>query len=110
MQKRLNGWQRIGLVISVLWLLLIGMWAAIECVQKGEQAYYFFETTKINLPVVNESKRLLTDEEVRGYRIERHFRPERLIITMFISIALFWILVYVGVYVVRWIVAGFKKT
>lgn len=108
--NRINGWQRIGIVLSVAWVLSVGGYGAFEHV-KGGETYYFVDTVKVNLP---QAKDLVghgpfSDEEVFGYRIERHFKFDRLIAAMLVPVALFWVLAYICVYVARWIMAGFRK-
>ena len=112
MQIQLNGWQRIGVVLSVVWMLSVGGYGALEHVQGGEPTYYFIDAVKVQLPQAKDLARpgrLLSEEEFLGYRVERHFRLDRLIAAMLVPVVLFWVLAYVCVYVVRWIATGFRK-
>lgn len=112
MRIGLNGWQRIGVVFSVLWVLSVGGLGALEHVQEGEPTHYFVDTVKVQLPPakdLNRPGRFLSEEEAFGYRVERHFRAGRLIATMLAPIALFWALAYICVFIVRWVVAGFRR-
>ena len=112
MQIRLNGWQRIGVVISVVWVLSVGGCGALEQVREGHSTYYFVDTVIVPVPPVKELNRpgrLLSDEEFLGLRTEHHFRVDRLIAAMLVPVALFWVLAYACVFVVRWVAAGFRK-
>src|SRR3990172_3396073 len=112
MRVRLNGWQRIGVVLSVVWALSIGGLGALEYAQEGDPTHYFVDTVKLDLPPakdVNRPGRLLSFEEVVGYRVEHHFRTDRLIVVILVPVILFWAIAYVCVLVVRWVAAGFRK-
>ena len=96
---RLNEWQRIGIVLSVLWAIVGGLWGY----------------THIVSPMKDEINRCLqvhpaNSDEVNCWRL---YAPQ-LVKTKYITlaIALFpipvaWLLVYIVVWTMRWIRRGF---
>jgi hypothetical protein len=112
MRIRLNGWQRTGVVLSIVWMLSIGGCGALEYLQVGEPTYYFVDTVEVHLPPakdVDRPGRELSLEEFMGIHAERHFRVDRLIAAMLVPLVLIWAFAYVCVFVIRWVAAGFKK-
>ncbi len=111
MRIRLNGWQRIGVALSVVWILSVSGCGALEYVQEGKPTYFFVDTVMVQLPPatnLDRPDRSLSHEEVFG-RADRHFRVDRLIVILLVPVVLFWALAYVCIFVVRWVAAGFKK-
>lgn len=111
MRIRLNGWQRIGVALSVAWMLSVGGCGALEYVQEGKPTYFFVDTVMVQLPLVQDwdrPSRTFSDEEVSG-RAERHFKVDRLIAAMLVPVVMFWVLAYVCIFVVGWVATGFKK-
>jgi hypothetical protein len=45
MRVRLNGWQRIGIVLSVLWIIGAGLWANYQSIQQRTQSLEFLFQT-----------------------------------------------------------------
>lgn len=112
MRIPLNGWQRIGVALSVVWILSVGGCSALEYVQKGEPTHYFVYTVNVDLPPVkdlDQPGRILSYGEWLGFRAESRFRVGRLIAAMLVPVVVCWAFAYVCVFVVRWVVAGFKK-
>ena len=109
---RLNGWQRIGVALSVVWTLSVGGCGAVEYLQEGESTSYFVDSVRVALPLAKDLDRpggLIPLEEALGYRVDRHFRVDRLLAAILVPVVLFWVFAYVCVFVVRWVAAGFKK-
>jgi hypothetical protein len=112
MRLRLNGWQRIGVFLSVVWALSVGALGSLEYAQNGNPTHYFVETVKVPVPEPKNMNRpggTFSLEEFLGYRAEYHFSFGRLIAGMLVPIAVLWCIAYIGVLVVRWVAAGFKK-
>ena len=120
MQIHLNGWQRIGVFLSVLWILLAGCLAIIEYADSKKpidkkliaSGYLFFKSHQVKFdppPDTGRVKRFLSYEEAFGYRSVHEFRPVRLISAIFVPILLFWIIAYISVFAFRWIAAGFRN-
>jgi hypothetical protein len=121
---RLNGWQRIGIVLSVVWILSVGGRGALEYLQgSGEpyyamrflpalgEDYYFADSIQIPVPPPKDTHvgSFVTFEEARGFRIEHHFRIGYLVAAVFAPVVLLWLFAYLSVFVVRWVRAGFKR-
>ena len=111
MRLQLNGWQRIGVVVSLIWALSVCALGSLEYAQNGDRTHYFFDTVKVPVPQPKDMNRAggLTVEEFFGYRVEYHFSFGRLIAAMLVPIAVLWCIAYIGVLIVRWVAAGFKK-
>ena len=110
MRNRLNGWKRIGIALSVIWMLSVGSCGALEYLNVGTPTHYFVDTVLVEVPPSKESERSrqFTTEEVFGREV-RHFRVDRLIAALIVPVVLFWVLIYACIFVVRWVAAGFRK-
>jgi hypothetical protein len=116
--KRLNGWQRIGIVLSILYTV-IAAWVAV--VERNGSIRYAYDRTYYNCkhpsPVAGKalSDIPFTDEvcdqratAARLDEIETGHPFTDFAMTL-IPVPVLWVLMYGIVYTVRWIAVGFKK-
>ena len=121
---RLNGWQRIGVALSVVWILSVGGRGALEYLQGSAESnyamkflpaigedYYFADSIQIPVPMPKNTHvgSIITYDEGRGFRMEHHFRIDHLFVAMLAPVVLLWVFTYLSVFVARWVAAGFKK-
>jgi hypothetical protein len=113
---RLNGWQRIGLVLSIAWALAGGFWA------NKDQLDYAGTLTSSQLDAcVSQNKSRYGEygpyEQVwtpcwnqYGANFERNAKGHWVVAALFafVPLPIAWLLAYALVYLVRWIRAGFK--
>ena len=109
MVRRLNGWQRIAVALSIFWLLLVGGRGAWEFFYPSDYpvAHLFGDwyTVAVAMPTEPAAGKLITLEEARGFRVVHRFAVGRLLAVMFVPIGALW----ATVFVVQWIVAGFRN-
>jgi len=101
---RLNGWQRIGIVLSVLWAIGAGvhLWLGWQTVSYGYwRAYYHCVFTPGNDE--NSCQSAQEDAEKKPTEYVRVMLPLALAV-----IPIAWLLVYIIVWTVRWIRRGFQ--
>lgn len=107
---QLNGWQRIGLVLSVLWVCFVCGYSAYEYVQGGSGTRYLIEMVRTdNMPFSNPPSFEDFVQKPRlnvGLLIVAIIGPLAFVWAMadLVVVAVRWVLV-----IVRWIVAGFRK-
>ncbi|HEY4697244.1 MAG: hypothetical protein A3J49_12470 [Gallionellales bacterium RIFCSPHIGHO2_02_FULL_57_16] len=111
MTKRFNGWQRIGIVLSLLWGISVCGYAVHEYDKKGDATSYLIEVTHKpeNVTIDNQGRRIITDEELYGDNVERNILVIHLLSAIVIPVALAWTVVYLCIFTFRWIVIGFKQ-
>jgi hypothetical protein len=96
---RLNGWRRIGIVFSVLWAIVFGLWGAENIVaNEGE-----LERCLVLQPA--------NSDEVNC----RQLYAPQIIKTKYITLAvaltpipIAWLLIYIVIRTIRWIRRGFQ--
>ena len=98
---RLNGWQRIGIVLSVLWAIFGGLWGTLNIVR----------------PTNDEINRCLVNPANSGFTNCRQLYGRRVVASKHITVAIAlvpipiaWLLVYIVVWIVRWIRRGFHPS
>jgi hypothetical protein len=102
--KRLNGWQRIGIILSVLWVIIGGFWTReIVFEELYAPAKMVFgsclesRSTKDCDAEFQDWSRGVTDEKVNVINAIYTFTP----------LLLAWLLVYILMRLTRWVRAGF---
>ena len=101
---RLNGWQRIGIVLSVLWAIAAGvhLWLGWQTVSYGYwRVYYHCVFTPGNDE--NSCQSAQEDAEKKPTEYVWVMLPLALAV-----IPIAWLLVYIIVWTVRWIRRGFQ--
>ena len=110
---RLNGWQRLGIVASVIWAIA-GPFYIVDRAEKSALEH-FSSTYSICIdahPTDADPKRC-TDEAKAAY--EAWFDPMAKAgygywaARAFVPLVVAWLLAYALVYLVRWIALGFRK-
>lgn len=118
MHIRINGWQRIGVILSLLWIIFICGYGGYEYVQGPNGTHYFVEIIKVDTPPtpansyeksLSGERKILSFEEFAGPPPVRTFMFGRLIITIIAPLTFAWAIAYLCVIAVQWIAAGFKK-
>jgi hypothetical protein len=89
---RLNGWQRIGIVLSALWVLVGGLWGR----QLAVAPYFDCIKSAPNIDTMNFCERYLQD-----------WGSTAMLIAL-VPLPIAWLLVYIVVWTVRWIRRGFQ--
>jgi hypothetical protein len=108
--NRLNGWQRIGVVLSALWVLFVCGYSVYEYVQGGSSTRYLIEMVRAdNMPFGKAPSFEDFDQKPRinvGLLFAAIVGPLALAWAMadLVIIAVRWIVV-----LFRWIAAGFGK-
>jgi hypothetical protein len=106
---RLNGWQRIGIVCSGVWALFaVGY---VRVIDSGRA----FDTYGLMLRLCIEGRRAAeraSCDQPAVNDMNRAFEGEalRMALVAVVPVVLVWILVYFGLWLTRWIRAGFKTT
>ena len=104
---RLGGWQRIGVALSLLWVIVVCAYAAFEYSVGPDSAMVFIEmiTSKTREPISVLKGNAFADL----VPVEPQLIWPRLVAVTFGPVVAAWVLVYLSVITVRWIVAGFKR-
>ena len=102
MLTQLNGWQRIGIVLSVIWILVGGFWGNTIGFHEGDPALYAhrvcLETHPDDWPGCG---RIFTRDFIEATKDQAAF-------VAFVPIPIAWLIVYGFVGLFRWIGRGFK--
>jgi len=120
--NRLGGWQRLGIVVSVLWCFAAIGFAANDYYKAYSYYLYLVESEATSvacrekartMPSPEKSARacFLSESEITGHPIDRPPMPSVLPILalIFFPIAAGWVVIYLLVRVARWVREGFKS-
>ena len=125
MLSRLNGWQRIGVVLSFLWVCWVAL-IAINSHQAGHGSFIHVIAEKEGYcrkyePVAPSGRSPPTAEEYFGTGKclpenyvdaipgEKHFQSGSFLLAALVPVVIGWLGVYLLIYVMRWVVAGFRR-
>jgi hypothetical protein len=108
MIRRLNGWQRLGIVLSVLWIAAVFAYALVELSRGPFSAKLL---TEIVPSTTRESIKpsVKGDSDVVLAPVEPRLIAVRIAIAVAVPVVAGWSFVYLLVLVARWIGAGFRK-
>jgi hypothetical protein len=109
-RRRLNGWIRIGIVVSVVWMLYITGTAAWEYIQHHPYASNFIEWRCEKTGESYVSLEKITGPFVDLVPLSATLRLGRFATALLAPILVFWITAITVVYTVRWISNGFART
>ena len=100
----LNGWQRVGIVLSMLWAVVGGMWGDQIAIQKGGAIPIAHYKWCITQPDYDDECSATFDEEyAAGVRGHWAFAA----MAGLVPIPVAWLLVYIMAWTTRWIRRGF---
>lgn len=105
---KLSGWNRIGITLSIIWLLLIWTYTLIEYHQEET------ETTFFRYVVDDKSKPIWGTIEPSGKTAKAVPLKRVLCLNPFLAISFIpiigvWLISYVAFWTIRWISKGFKN-
>jgi hypothetical protein len=113
---RLNGWMRIGIVLSILWMTYGTFWF---WQQQGEQKLQYVKALRdlqISCAGENDARRFQGRPELecpskaeidQAWAAPLHFWQATILPGLYLVLA--WVLIGIGYVSVRWIRAGFKR-
>jgi hypothetical protein len=115
--KPLNGWQRIGVVLSVLYWLFIGGLISHEYFEHFQAKSEFLEWNQCMESWLEEeadthipSKDTATPCDHLPSRLPSYHKPDLLIVTGFLILPIgIWLIIYLLIWTIQWIKAGFKE-
>jgi hypothetical protein len=108
MRVRLNGWQRIGIVLSLLWGLSVSLWFLLHVPQPSDPGVASVYLQCISEPNANRDV-CQGRAEWFGKEARSEFRAAWSSIILAPILAL-WALIYIVVWTARWIRRGFQAT
>lgn len=108
MTIRINGWQRIGIVLSILWSILVCGYTTYEFVKKVDATTYFIEVTHNEPTFDSQGRRILTIEEAYGEDAKRTIKVFNFLSAIVVPIVFGWGIVYLFIFTYHWIMFGFK--
>jgi len=103
---RLNRWQRIGIVLSMLWAGVCGLWGNRIAIQEGGAVPIAHYKWCISQPDYDDDQCSATFDEEYAVGVRRHWAFAAM--TGLVPIPIAWLLVYV--WTVRWIRRGFRPS
>ena len=105
---RLNGWQRIGIVLSVVWAALGGLWGNHIAIQQGGAVPIAHYKWCISQPNDDDDECSAAFDEEYAVGVRGHWASATMVALIPIPVA--WLLVYIVVWAVRWIRRGFQPS
>ncbi len=109
MTKRLNGWQRIGIVLSLFWLVFVCGYTGYEFVKKVDATTYLIEVTHNKPTFDSQGHKIMTIEEFVGDDAKRNLKVINFLSAIVIPIAFSWAVGYLSIFTYRWIMLGFRS-
>jgi hypothetical protein len=106
---RINGWQRLGVVASVAWVLIGPLYFSNRAID------YAREMAASSYKICNDAPSLSPEQCKRDYDstykmyADQYLGWTNLAIMAFGPIPFTWLLVYMVIWIVRWIKIGFKQ-
>jgi hypothetical protein len=104
----LNGCQRIGIVLSMLWPVVGGLWGNQIAIQRGDAIPIAHYKWCISQPDYDDDECSATFDEEYAVGVRGHWAFAAMMGLVPIPIA--WLLGYVVVWTVRWIKRGFQPS
>jgi hypothetical protein len=104
---KLNGWQRIGVILSMLWVVSIASYVAYEYRKGSFSSSIFIEVVASK---TGESMRQFKTNQFSDLiPVETKLKYHQILYCLFLPLLLSWLGVYLVVYFYKWIAAGFKN-
>jgi hypothetical protein len=104
----INGWQRIGIVLSLLWIIFVCGYTAYELIKKVDASTYLIEVTHNKPTFDSQGHRTMTIEEAYGEDARRSLKVTNFLSAILIPMTFAWGIVYLCIFTFRWIIIGFK--
>src|SRR5579862_2177658 len=101
MKTKIHGWYRLGITLSILWLVSLVGYIGYESQQSEFTKRYFFDS----VPAAGAESHRGTNED--PIPIESEFRPSSFIAVLFVPLIVGW-LPAIGFVTVRWVRKGFE--
>jgi hypothetical protein len=111
MRIRLNGWQRIGIVLSVIWAIGGGVWGNSISIHEGDSALAILSPLRSRCYETHHGPRDWTQCEQdfdRDYSEAIKYHWHYAAVVAFVPILLAWLIVYAFISLWRWIRRGFN--
>ena len=105
---RLNRWQRIGIVLSMLWAVVAGLWGNHIAIQEGGAIPIAHYKLCISQPDYDDDQCSATFDEEYAVGVGDHWAFAAMAGLAPIPVA--WLLVYIVVWTARWIRRGFQPS
>src|SRR5215472_92402 len=106
---RLNGWHRIGIVLSMLWAVMGGLWGNHIAIQRGGAIPIAHYKSCISQPDYDDDECTAAFDEEYAAGLRDHW-AFAVIMAGLIPIPVAWLLVYIVVWTARWIRRGFQPS
>lgn len=102
---KLGGWQRLGIFLSAIWILSVGLFVVYEANSKPMGNKYFVEMLEPD-PVGkgNSFESIFADLPQ-----EKRIKTKKIMATLLAPVILSWFLCYLLVWSIKWIVKGFRQ-
>lgn len=118
MRIQINGWQRLGIILSALWLITVGCYAAYEYLKWPDATDYFVESSPESFVVKapKEAQKpevlpIIINKEDLGPCVVIH--PKillgKIMMAQFMPVAAVWTVSICIVWSVKWVQAGFNN-
>jgi|SRR5439155_24118113 len=108
-RRRLNGWIRIGIVLSVLWMLYVCGVALFEYMQHRPYTSNFIEWRGTKTGESYTSLAKTTGQFADLVPLSASLRLRWFAAALFAPVAVFWFAAFTLVYATRWIIRGFTR-
>ena len=105
---RLNGWQRIGMVLSVVWAALGGLWGNHIAIQQNGAVPIAHYKWCISHPNYDDDECSAAFDEEYAVGVRGHWASATMVALIPIPVA--WLLVYIVVWAVRWMRRGLQPS
>ena len=105
---RLNGWQRIGIVLSMLWAVLGGLWGSHVATQEALAIPLAHYKSCISQPDYDDDECSAAFDEEYAVGVRGHWVFAAM--AALIPIPVVWLLVYILVWTVRWMRRGLQAS
>jgi hypothetical protein len=106
---RLNGWQRIGIVASVIWAIGAPIYLDQAALQEASAAFSRYYEACRDVPSNDPDQCFQRAGRVYDTVPRYHLLSANGAVAALVPVGLGWLLAYALVYLVRWIRAGFKQ-
>lgn len=108
---RLNGWQRIGIVLSVVWILGAGIYQRSSDIKKAQDFASFSYRVCADATGLNRNL-ILSDclkQSQKDYEIWIKPSWANVAAISLVPIPIFWLIAYGLIKIYRWVKVGFKQ-